>query len=755
MNLVALHKRLSYLLVLLPSLILVAGGEMNPLVIALFYAGFVGSWWWEPPRVDLDRWDRVLAGLTVVLLVVTVARLFVLGTIRIDPLVDLVLFLTVIKLFQRKGPRDWVQILALSFLLVTAASAFNEGLVFAAAFVIYTVLGTVTLALKHLLEEATQHEPERLAGFRVEWTFLNTVAGLALLVCLVAGALFLAFPRLGFGFWGNDSASGVMASGFSDEVELGEHGTIREDDTIVMRVTFPDRRGPVNDLELRWRGVAYDHYDGRRWTKSENSGSERQVMSLSSDNIYEFRSEALRNRALVRQDIRLMPINTDVLFGLSTVLGVRFPGEDPELVRVLQRENMYFTSVGEAYLEREHHSTIRYEAFSGLHELAGGLPTASNWQLPEVLSDRVRELTESIVEGIDDPLLRARAIEDYLQRNLTYTLDLPEVNRDNPIEDFLFVAQRGHCEYFATAMALMARTVGLASRSVNGFLGGDWNPIGEYYAVRQSHAHSWVEVYIRGRGWVTFDPTPAAGVPTGAEETLWTGIQAFLDNIRMAWYERVIGYDLEAQIETARGIGRAFSGDRDLVEGVLDAGRALVVNARVIAAQLLLWVGLGWFLSGRNRRAIPWRNADRVATVAVVGGSVALAEALWRPDPGLLVLAASALFPVAVAVQGWASRQATEQGRMRRTRRSLAAVSRIYLKLVRGLARAGYETRPGQSPAALLRQADARGAPYREDLGRTLRLYEDCRFGGSDSPAERRHLRREVARVLGLVRSAG
>jgi len=81
-----------------------------------------------------------------------------------------------------------------------------------------------------------------------------------------------------------------------------------------------------------------------------------------------------------------------------------------------------------------------------------------------------------------------------------------------PIHFFLFSRKRGHCEYFSSAMAIMLREVGVPTRNVNGFLGGEWNEYNDYIAVRAGDAHSWVEVYVRGVGWVTFDPTPSASI---------------------------------------------------------------------------------------------------------------------------------------------------------------------------------------------------------------------------------------------------
>src|ERR1019366_5904852 len=98
--------------------------------------------------------------------------------------------------------------------------------------------------------------------------------------------------------------------------------------------------------------------------------------------------------------------------------------------------------------------------------------------------------------------------ESYLRKNFSYTLELPKTDMRDPIANFLFRRKKGHCEYFASAMAVMLRTIGIPSRVTTGFAGGVYNPISGWYVVRASDAHSWVEAYLPRLGWTTFDPTP-------------------------------------------------------------------------------------------------------------------------------------------------------------------------------------------------------------------------------------------------------
>ena len=142
----------------------------------------------------------------------------------------------------------------------------------------------------------------------------------------------------------------------------------------------------------------------------------------------------------------------------------------------------------------------------------------------------------------------------YLRTNFAYTLNLTGKPGADPLAHFLFETKAGHCEYFATAMAVMLRTLGIPSREVNGFLPGEYNDVGGDYIVRASDAHSWVEAYFPGSGWVTFDPTPPSNdVASG----LLSRLALYVDWFQLTWNEWVINYDFSHQITLARNVGQA------------------------------------------------------------------------------------------------------------------------------------------------------------------------------------------------------
>ena len=132
---------------------------------------------------------------------------------------------------------------------------------------------------------------------------------------------------------------------------------------------------------------------------------------------------------------------------------------------------------------------------------------------------------------------------DYLATSYGYTLQLPAVTPKDPVASFLFERKSGHCEYFASSMVIMLRALGIPSRIVNGFRGGEYNHVTGSYIVRARDAHSWVEAYFQGYGWYTFDPTPSSASGSGS----WNRVYLYVDAMREFWHDWVVNYDTRHQ----------------------------------------------------------------------------------------------------------------------------------------------------------------------------------------------------------------
>jgi transglutaminase-like putative cysteine protease len=268
-----------------------------------------------------------------------------------------------------------------------------------------------------------------------------------------------------------------------------------------------DNQQPGRDL--RWRGVALDEFTGHGWNKSPEA---RHATQRTADRgFFQIGTTESLNR-LTRQTVFMEPIESPVLFAASRPVAIQ---GDFSIVRVDEE--------GSVQTRRRESERVMYKALSDMTEPAaaalrndvGADPLAFKRyeQLPRNLDPRIETRANAIVANAHarNRYDEAKAIESQLQQDYGYSLEMKAGGVD-PLADFLFNVKSGHCEYFSTAMAVMLRTRGIPSRVVNGFLPGEYNDAADAYTVRQSDAHSWVEVYFpESHSWITFDPTPMAG----------------------------------------------------------------------------------------------------------------------------------------------------------------------------------------------------------------------------------------------------
>jgi transglutaminase-like putative cysteine protease len=245
----------------------------------------------------------------------------------------------------------------------------------------------------------------------------------------------------------------------------------------------------------------------------------------------------------VEQKIFGAPLDVRVLFSLHPVLGIE-SGNGIQPLFDNAGDYVYWGSGAPVYTAYSPASSPPPEALRLANR--GFTPSAIHYlQLPD-LDRRIRALADSLTACLDNRYDRVVAIRDWLQ-TFDYTRDLPSSAREATLEHFLFERQAGHCEYFSTAMVVMLRSIGIQARNVNGFLGGQWSQFGDYLVVTQNEAHSWVEVWFQGYGWVTFDPTPA-GASSGELVTswFWPG-RIFFDGLQHRWSKWVLDYGTEEQ----------------------------------------------------------------------------------------------------------------------------------------------------------------------------------------------------------------
>ncbi len=447
--------------------------------------------------------------------------------------VHMIIFLAVLKILSARTQRDHFYALSIAFLELLASAILSTGMSFFLVLAVFLCCLIAALTSGEIRRAATK--PQLVAQtLRIRIAPRLTILSISVTagILLITAGMFFLLPRTASAALRGLARHNYHLSGFSNEVRLGEVGELQLDSRTIMRIKpYEGVRLPPG---LKWRGLTLSRFDGRTWTASFHPDllrTKRGVVQVARD------EERTRNGAVLYR-VDLSPVDSDVLFiaGVPEFLNVGVP-------------QLYQTEGGAYRLGFIPSDAVRYEVSSALSTAfaPGGRLTPQEreqyLQLPR-LDPRIPALGRKLMgEGSD--FERSRSLEHHLRRDYSYTLKLPAVESKDPLADFLFQRKQGHCEYFASSMAVMLRTQGIPSRVVNGFAGDTYNPVSDLYMVRASDAHSWVEAYVDGRGWKTFDPTPSAPLPSSP--TLLTTIGYYLDAADTFWQEWVLNYDLARQ----------------------------------------------------------------------------------------------------------------------------------------------------------------------------------------------------------------
>ncbi|MDX2272334.1 MAG: DUF3488 and transglutaminase-like domain-containing protein [Cyanobacteriota bacterium] len=728
------------------------GTFILPIALVLLAAGCF-SWFWEPPRIDFNQWAGIWMPLTVSMLVVLagLAITSILGPF--DAGIGLVLYLTTAKLFQRERAADYIQTTVLSFLLMSIATIFNEDISFGLLFMGYVIVGLICLTLYHLRIQTELYPQAARQNRRIQPKLLGLLVSLAVIALVASIAFFFLFPRVGFGFLAQQTQPAVNTTGFSEEVNLGSFGTLKSDPTVVMRVEFPNGI-PIGTQNLYWRGISFDRYDGSRWSRTLYGND---ILFLDSQGRVDLPPPQTRDpqAASIRQSIYLEPLSSNVLFALHPVLNLQLEDRrNPNALNPQQRQRWQLTrrigvsETGDITHQSARNVAYQYQATSEQPQWsAQALRQISHQavldslepqqrqaylQLPDNLSPAIADLAAEITQGIPDDYDRVLAIQNYLLQNYTYTTDLPDPGDNPPLDSFLFVNRRGHCEYFSTALAILTRSVGIPTRSVNGFLGGRWNERESYLSVRNADAHSWTEIPFGSYGWVTFDATPAVA-NVSAQENWLDPLRSFYDALRFRWIKYVIQYDLQTQLALLEQLqtnlpGSPASSSTEktswtdwLKSGLLPLRDLLRQNWLPTLGILVSSVIAGW--RGQGRRLQRVRIADMGVILALSAMNGALLLGLWQPRPTGLALGIPILLPsLLFALMRW-------QGWQRSSHRQMQEISRLYVQVRRHAIAVGIPVQPRQGPEALITLLQSSHLSETEPGIRLIRRYLEVRFG--------------------------
>jgi transglutaminase-like putative cysteine protease len=640
-----IHRVMTDALAALGVLAVVSTASLSPwtnamLVIGLAIAIVIPEAWQGRP---LLRHFATIAPLA--LLLAQGARLLA-GHSPLDVAVEFAALLQIVRLATRRGAAHDQQVIVLSLLHFVAGTVLGGGLTYGLCFLGFLVVAPGALVLSHLRREVEGNYrqgardrtglpvdvPRILRSRRVVGRgFLSATCLLSVPILLFTTALFVLFPRIGLSLLLLNHPHAGRMIGFSEHVDLGDVGVLRDDPTIALRFEVKGLSDPPPmRLTLRLRGAAFDAYNGRAWERTMRD-IPRAPLKITADggDIYWIsrNPDPRRDRAI---SFDLEAIDPPVIFlpPRAVALRVKVSNQillgDPLAIQPGAEDELRYTGSDARGLRYDVYLAPDGEALTQKLE---PIDRSRYLALP-VLPDRIADLAHRWTDGLASPEAKASALEDHLRREFSYDLHSPSQGKSQPVDHFLFESKRGHCEFFSTAMAVMLRSVGIPSRNVTGFVGGTWNRFGRYYAVREGDAHSWVEAYIDS-GWRTFDPTPPSGAqPLEPPGGAYYYLRDFVEALSQRWNTYVVGYDLRKQVRLFDEVSRRYQQIRSKT-GVDKGPWDKLTRGPSLAGSVLAALAIAYVL-WRRRQKVDGKPRLRDKVGGPANRSVELSAALYR-----------------------------------------------------------------------------------------------------------------------------
>ena len=448
--------------------------------------------------------------------------------------VTLLVLLATLKLLELRGTRDATGLIYLSCFILITDFFYSQNM--ATALLMFATLLAVVAAWLRVQTPHIAFKPQ----LRIAAILLLQAVPLMLM-------LFVLFPRVQGPLWGLPQDA-YNSSGLSDTMSPGSLSKLSLSEAVAFRVTYQSA-APRRD-QMYWRGPVLWQYDGRTWT----TGSAP----------FNFAPHFDATAQPIEYSVTLEPHNKKWLYALDV------PSTLPAGARLSDDFQLFGKEAVNARQRYEMSSNLVYHA--NVEESAQQRQRAL--QLPKRLNPRTLELAASwrAAQSRDAPIVQT-ALRYFNQQNFSYTLEPPLLG-SNGVDDFLFQTRQGFCEHYASAFVYLMRAAGIPARVVTGYLGGEFNAVGNYYIVRQSDAHAWAEVWLAGQGWVRVDPTAAiapervqknssaavknnAALPFMARNPpRWLSkLRLDLDALSNQWNQWVLGYNPERQFALLTRMG--------------------------------------------------------------------------------------------------------------------------------------------------------------------------------------------------------
>jgi transglutaminase-like putative cysteine protease len=602
--------------------------------------------------------------------------------------IHLICFLSAARLLTARTDRDYLFVKVLSLLQLISATLLGAKPNYFFFLILFVAFGVACLCCAEIRNSSRLRGQTSAIGSRFQRRLAALAASVTVAILLMTAGLFVILPRTAQAAFRTLLPNGYRLSGFSNEVQLGQIGELKKSSVPVMRVEFE------NDLVAqrthRWRGAALSQFDGKRWY---NTGLDYTRVPLERGRMQPLVTDDQRRRAGTRVSYSVeldAASGTDTLFFLGT----------PEFIITSRLDQIYQASNGTYTAGSANVTGLRYGAVShSSDEIADDFAfdlspdeRVKHLLLPPTDS-RVIELARSIGGDNLSPLRRSAAIERFLKNQFRYSAELERKPVSDPIAHFLLTRKEGHCEYFASAMAVMLRVVHVPSRVVTGFYGGTYNPLTDRQIIRASDAHSWVEAFIPGRGWVTFDPTPPGPAPSALQRFAAT-LLLYADAFDATWRRWVVEYDLERQVDLVARIeqnSRTFHAGigaqiQRLLNWLSQAGEAAWLNSGPLSLGALCIAAVGLIATrrfgqvlGANRHRLRVSSASAAPTDATLLYSrmLQLLRRRGLKKPGWLTPGEFAAAAESDAAMGGLVRQFTDEYYGLRYRHDHASGSRM------------------------------------------------------------------------------
>ena len=689
-----------YLLVLTGFGMLASTGGLDLLSIAMVAVALSVRGYLLAKRRRFVISERWTTPLSVAYFVFFAVDYFVFSRSFLPATIHLALFGVVIRMFSLRRERDHITLAILAFLMVLASAVLTVDSTFLFSFAAFMLMAVATFVLMEMRRSGmaasiqARHSSDPQEHRHLAFALLRFTPALMLVIFFCAAALFFVMPRMSAGYLGGYSYGTDFSSGFSDHVQLGRIGQIQQSNSVVMHIQIDGDQAGLYDLH--WRGVSLANFDGHAWTNPRDASSLPRrpdtSFALPSDGRAprSYATASLQREKLIHYKVLMEPIGTNVFFVAPWAFSLR--GD----YRLIAGD-----SGGAVYDYDFQHAITRYEATSDIATPTAPQLRAAGRNYPAKIAGvylrlpgidpRVPKLASQITNSAKTDYDRAIVLENFLRTRFGYTLQLPQEEANDPIANFLFERKQGHCEYFASSMAVMLRTLGIPSRVVNGFRSSEFNDITGSYVVRAKDAHSWVEAYFPGYGWQTFDPTPSGtvGTPQG-----WARLALYLDAAASFWRDWVVSYDSSNQYVLGQA---AIHSSRGMWEGAR-------LWARAHYASMVNW-------ARRGQKRV--EDSPRRWTI-VAGGMVAA-----------LLLLANLGRLARLLYEKWLGAHPERSPEQ--------AASMWYRRMARILARRGMQKTEAETPQEFARKiADGR---LRAPVAQFTSVYESARFGNSATDA--------------------